>query len=80
MYNLSNDHQDHSNLHKNSHRLCDELGRPILSLKKSQWKLRQRTWSEFPYGVKAIAEEILASEERNNPKEQDCECHGQGSK
>ena len=63
MEHLSNDHQDNHNQHKNSHRLCDELGHPILSLKKSQWKLRQRTWSEFLYGVKVISEEILASEE-----------------
>ena len=26
------------------------------------------TWSEFPNGVKAIVEEILASEERNKSK------------
>ena len=37
------------------------------------------TWSEFPNGGKAIVEQILASEEINNPKEQDCESHSQGS-
>ena len=37
------------------------------------------TWSEFLNGEKAIVEEILASEERINPKEQDCESHSQGS-
>ena len=36
------------------------------------------TWSEFPNGGKAIAEQILASEEINT-KEQDCASHGQGS-
>ena len=33
---------------------------------------------EFPNGGKAIAEQILASEEINT-KEQDCASHGQGS-
>ena len=37
------------------------------------------TWSEFPYGGKAIVEQIQASEERN-PKEQDYENHILGSK
>ena len=31
----------------------------------------ETTWSEFPNGGKAIAEQILASQEIN-PKEQDC--------
>ena len=30
------------------------------------------TWSEFINGGKAIVEQILASEEKNNPKEKDC--------
>ena len=37
------------------------------------------TWSEFPNWGKAIAEQILASEERN-PKEQDCDSHSLGFK
>ena len=37
------------------------------------------TWSEFPNGEKAIVKQILASEERNKPKEQDCEDHSLGS-
>ena len=28
-------------------------------------KETETTWSDFPYGGKAIAEQILASEERN---------------
>ena len=36
------------------------------------------TWSEFPNGKKATAEQILASEERN-PNEQIFESHSQGS-
>ena len=32
MENLSGDHKDHPNQHKNSHKLCDEKEHPILSL------------------------------------------------
>ena len=35
-------------------------------------KTETTAWSEFPNGVKASAEQILVSEERNL-KEQDCE-------
>ena len=38
------------------------------------------TWTEFPNRGNAIVEEILASEERNNPKEQDYENHSLRSK
>ena len=37
------------------------------------------TWSEFAGGGKAIVEEMLASEERNKSKEQDCESLSQES-
>ena len=30
MEHLSNDHEDHPNQHKNSHKLCDETGHPIV--------------------------------------------------
>ena len=38
------------------------------------------TWSEFSNGGKAIAEQILVSEEINKLKEQDCESHSQRTK
>ena len=41
MERLSNDQEHCLNQHKNSHKLCDEKGHPILSLMESQWKLRQ---------------------------------------
>ena len=41
MEHLSNDHKDHPNQHKNSHKLCDETGHPILTLFGIQWKMRQ---------------------------------------
>ena len=28
MEHLSNDHKDHPNQHKNSHKLCNEMGHP----------------------------------------------------
>ena len=37
------------------------------------------TWSEFYNGGKAIIEQILASEEKINPKEHDYENHNLGS-
>ena len=38
MQHFSNDHKDHPNQHKNSHKLC-ETGHPVLSLLESQWKV-----------------------------------------
>ena len=42
MEHLSNDHEDHPDQDKNSHKLCDEMGHSVLSLLESQWKLRQQ--------------------------------------
>ena len=39
MEHLSNDYEDQSNQHKNSHKLCNEMRHPVLSLFESQWKL-----------------------------------------
>ena len=47
MEHLSNDHEDHSNLPENSHKLCDETGHPVLSLLESQWKQRQQLDQNF---------------------------------
>ena len=41
MEDLSNDHKDHPNQQENSHKLCAEMGHPIVNLMESQWKLRQ---------------------------------------
>ena len=70
---LPNDHEDLLNQHKNSHKPHGETGNPVSSLLKSQWKLGQkvngnRLYSEFPNEGKAIVEQILASEERNESK------------
>ena len=42
-------------------------------LDKTLMETDRTTWSEFPNRGKAILEQILASEERNNPEEQDFE-------
>ena len=34
MEHLSNDHEDCPYQHKNIHKLCDEMGNPVLSLTK----------------------------------------------
>ena len=42
MEHPSNDHEDYPNQGNNSHKLCDELGHPVLKLLKSSWKLIQQ--------------------------------------
>ena len=37
MEHLSNDHEDHPNQHENSHKLCNEMGHPVMNLMESQW-------------------------------------------
>ena len=71
MEHLSNNHEDHPNQHENSYKLCDDTGHPVLNLDKITTETTK--WSEFPNGAKAIVEQKLASEERNNPKKQNCE-------
>ena len=48
MEHLLNDHEDRSNQHENSHKLCDETKHPVLSSLESQWKLRQPRDQNFP--------------------------------
>ena len=58
MEHLWNDHKDSLN---QDNKLCNEMGLPDLSLTET-------TWSEFPNGRKAIAEQTLASGERKKSK------------
>ena len=51
---LSNDHKDRPNQHKNSHKLYDETGDPVLGLMESQWKLRQQHDQNFTMDGKAL--------------------------
>ena len=59
MEHLSNDHKDHPNQHKNSHKLCNETRHPIVNLMESQWKQRQQHDGRIPNGGKTIVEQIL---------------------
>ena len=54
MEHLSNDHEDHPNQHKNSHKLCDEMGHPVFSLMESEWKLRQQHDQNSPMDGKPL--------------------------
>ena len=54
MENLSNGQEDHLNQHENSHKLCNEMGHPILSLLDNQWKLRQQHDQNFPMAGKPL--------------------------
>ena len=47
MKHFSNDHEDRPNQHKNSNKLCNEMGHPVVNIKESQWKLRQHD-QNFP--------------------------------
>ena len=51
---LSKDHEDHSNQHKNSLNLCDEMRHKVLSLIESQWKLRQIQDQNFQMEAKPL--------------------------
>ena len=51
---FSNVHEDRHNLHENSHRLCDEIRYPLLSLTENQWKLRQHHDQNFPMEEKPL--------------------------
>ena len=42
MEHLSSDHKDHPNWLENSHKLCNEMEHPVMSLLESQRKLRQQ--------------------------------------
>ena len=48
MEQLSNDHKELPSQCKDSHRLCNEKGNPLLSWKENQLKLRQQHDQIFP--------------------------------
>ena len=51
---LSNDREDCSNQHKNSGKLCNEMGHSIVNLMEGQCKLRQQHDQNFPMGGKPL--------------------------
>ena len=48
MKHLLNDYKNCLSQYKNSHKLSDEKGHLLLSLRVSQWKLRQQRDQNFP--------------------------------
>ena len=54
MEHLSNDHEEHLNQHKNSHKFYDEMWHPVLNLLESQWRLRQQHDQNFPMERKPL--------------------------
>ena len=56
------------NKHKNSHKQCDERGISCCEYDRKSMETVTTKCSEFPNGGKAVAEQILASEEINKSK------------
>ena len=54
MEHLSKGLKDRLNQHKNSHKLCNEMGHPIVSLMENQLKLRQKHYQNFPMEKKQL--------------------------
>ena len=54
MEHLSNDHEDHSNQHENSHKQCGETVYPVVNTMESQRKLRQKHDQNFPTEEKPL--------------------------
>ena len=52
MEHLLNYPEDHPNQHENSHKLCDEIGYPVLTL--LEWKLREQHDQTFPIEGKPL--------------------------
>ena len=49
MDHLSNDHKECPDEHKNSHKLFNKMGHPIVNLMESQWKLRYNMIRSFQW-------------------------------
>ena len=54
MEHLLNDPKDCPNQHKNSHKLCDGTGYPIVNLMENQWELRQHHDKNSPMEGKLL--------------------------
>ena len=65
---MKHDCEDHRNQHKNSHKLHDEKECPFFEFEEKPVETETARWSEFPYGGKAIVEQLLSSEELNKSK------------
>ena len=68
MEHLSNDHEDHLNQPKNSHKLCNRNFPSRCEFDGSSMETETTTWSEFTNWGKAIVDQILGLEERKKSK------------
>ena len=78
MEHLSNDHLDHPNQHKNSHKLCNKTGHTVVNLMESEWKLTQQHDQNFPMEGKPLENKHQHRKKERIPKEQDYENHSPG--
>ena len=63
MEDLSNDHEDHPNQHKNSHRLAIWWNQTsCFKFDGTSMETETPTWSKFASGGKTIVEQILTLE------------------
>ena len=69
MEHLSNGNKECSNQHKNSQKLCNKMGHPVVNLMESQWKLEHNMIRNSQW-KKVIVEQILVSDGRK--KTQKC--------
>ena len=58
MEHFLNDHEDHTNPHKNSLKLYNDKGHTFLNWMQNQWKLRHHD-QHFPMEYKSTVEQIL---------------------
>ena len=65
MEHLSDDHEGHSNQHKNSQKQYNDPKVSHCEYDGKWMETETTTWSELPNGGKAVVEKTLVSEERN---------------
>ena len=75
MGHLSNGNKDHPNQNKNSHKLCEEMGHPIVNQLESQWKRRQQHDQNFLMEGKPLRNKYWRQKKEIDPKEQEYENH-----
>ena len=68
MEHLSNDHKGHPNQHENSHKLCDEIGHPILRNICLKKKIEWNCWSlSYIFG----SQDLTDNDNKNSNKYND---------
>ena len=62
---LLNDHKDHLNQQKYSHKLCDEIVHRILIMTEGQWKPRHQHDQNFSMGCRGYHSRTNTGARRN---------------